>query len=218
MKRIFTLTLISLLSVFSIHIAWSGINDAKSTQILDAASKTYNSYKSIKANFTMAIVNKQTNQTTKESGTLHIKNRKFKVEMTSQELYSDGKTLWTYLKDANEVQISNVDDLDSEINPSNIFTIYKKGFEHRFGGTKTIDGNEVNIVELTPTDKSKSYFKIKISVEKKTNKIKSMTIFSKNGIELTYKINALTPNVDYKDDFFKFNSRQKPGVIEIDLR
>jgi outer membrane lipoprotein-sorting protein len=138
--------------------------------------------------------------------------------MTSQELYSDGKTLWTYLKDANEVQISNVDDLDSEINPSNIFTIYKKGFEHRFGGTKTIDGNEVNIVELTPTDKSKSYFKIKISVEKKTNKIKSMTIFSKNGIELTYKINALTPNVDYKDDFFKFNSRQKPGVIEIDLR
>lgn len=218
MKRIFTLTIIALLSVFSIQVAWSGINDAKSTQILDAASKTYNTYKSIKATFTMSILNKQTNQTTKESGTIHIKGKKFKVEMTSQELYSDGKTLWTYLKDANEVQISNVNDLDSEINPSNIFTIYKKGFEHRFEGTNTIDGKEVNVVELTPKDKSKNYFKIKISIEKQSNKIKSMTIFNKNGVELTYKINALTPNIDYKDDFFKFNSRQKPRVIEIDLR
>lgn len=218
MRKIFTITLILTLSLLTINLVWSGVTDNKSTQILDAACKTYNTYKSIKASFTMSILNKQTKQTSKESGTLYVKGKKFKVELSSQELYSDGKTIWTYLKDANEVQISNLDDVSSDINPSNIFTIYKKGFAHRFDGTSTIDGKTVNVVELTPFDKNKSFFKVKMAIEAQSNKIKSMTIYNKNGMEMTYMINNLTPNVEFKDSFFKFNSKLKPGVIEIDLR
>lgn len=54
--------------------------------------------------------------------------------MDGQEIYCDGKTMWTYLKDANEVQISNYNPKSSDINPSEIFTVYEKGFLSKFIG------------------------------------------------------------------------------------
>ena len=46
--------------------------------------------------------------------------------MTNQELFSDGKSQWTYLKKDKEVQVSNVDNSGDAINPAKIFTVYEK--------------------------------------------------------------------------------------------
>lgn len=66
-----------------------------------------------------------------QQGTLYVKANanKYKVAMTNQDLISDGKVQWTYLKNDQEVQISNVDSGDA-INPAKIFTIYEKGFKY----------------------------------------------------------------------------------------
>jgi outer membrane lipoprotein carrier protein len=83
--------------------------DSRSTALLNKLSKTYKSYKSVKAQFTVNIRNKQANTSVKQSGTLYQKGKKFRVNMSGQEIFCDGKTIWTYLEDANEVQISKFD-------------------------------------------------------------------------------------------------------------
>jgi outer membrane lipoprotein-sorting protein len=45
-----------------------------------------------------------------------------------------------------------------------------------------------------------------------------MVVYSKNGLETTYAINELDANVPINDSYFKFNTKDKPGVIVIDLR
>ena len=45
-----------------------------------------------------------------------------------------------------------------------------------------------------------------------------MSVFSKNGLITTYIITDFEPNVTISESYFKFNSKNKPGVIEIDLR
>jgi outer membrane lipoprotein-sorting protein len=218
MKKILTL-----LSIFSLVIAnpfnsVSETQDNKSNEILNKLSKTYKTYKSVKASFTVTIYNKKSNTKVRQTGQLYQKGKKFRVNMSGQEIYCDGKTIWTYIDGANEVQVSKFDAKSMDINPSEIFTIYEKGFVHKYGGQKVVGTKTLDIVELIPTDKSKGYFKVKLGIDKLANKVKEMVVYSKNGLETTYAINELDANVPINDSYFKFNTKDKPGVIVIDLR
>lgn len=42
-----------------------------------------------------------------KTGKVMSKGNMFIAELGNQKLFCDGKTLWTYLKDVNEVQINN---------------------------------------------------------------------------------------------------------------
>ena len=218
MKKILTL-----LSIFSLVIAnpfnsVSETQDNKSNEILNKLSKTYKTYKSVKASFTVTIFNKKSNTKVRQTGQLYQKGKKFRVNMSGQEIYCDGKTIWTYIDGANEVQVSKFDAKSMDINPSEIFTIYEKGFVHKYGGQKVVGTKTLDIVELIPTDKSKGYFKVKLGIDKLANKVKEMVVYSKNGLETTYAINELDANVPINESYFKFNTKDKPGVIVIDLR
>ena len=218
MKKILTL-----LSIFSLVIAnpfnsVSETQDNKSNEILNKLSKTYKTYKSVKASFTVTIYNKKSNTKVRQTGQLYQKGKKFRVNMSGQEIYCDGKTIWTYIDGANEVQVSKFDAKSMDINPSEIFTIYEKGFVHKYGGQKLVGTKTLDIVELIPTDKSKGYFKVKLGIDKLANKVKEMVVYSKNGLETTYAINELDANVPINESYFKFNTKDKPGVIVIDLR
>ena len=216
MKKILLLIIIGL--VASPFLSNSEIQDNRSSVILNKLSKTYKTYKSVKASFKIKIDNKQNNTSVTQSGVLYQKGKKFKVNISGQEISCDGKTIWTYIEDANEMQITKFDTKSIDINPSEIFTIYEKGFLHSYGGQKKVGSSTLDIVKLTPVDKNKSYFLVKLSVDKLANKIKEMSVHNKNGLITKYSISKFEPNVNINDSYFKFNPKDKPGVIEIDLR
>jgi outer membrane lipoprotein-sorting protein len=218
MKNIFILLSILSLVIANPFNSVSETQDNKSNEILNKLSKTYKTYKSVKASFTVTIYNKKSNTKVRQTGQLYQKGKKFRVNMSGQEIYCDGKTIWTYIDGANEVQVSKFDAKSMDINPSEIFTIYEKGFVHKYGGQKVVGTKTLDIVELIPTDKSKGYFKVKLGIDKLANKVKEMVVYSKNGLETTYAINKLDANVPINDSYFKFNTKDKPGVIVIDLR
>lgn len=218
MKNIFILLSILSLVIANPFNSVSETQDNKSNEILNKLSKTYKTYKSVKASFTVTIFNKKSNTKVRQTGQLYQKGKKFRVNMSGQEIYCDGKTIWTYIDGANEVQVSKFDAKSMDINPSEIFTIYEKGFVHKYGGQKVVGTKTLDIVELIPTDKSKGYFKVKLGIDKLANKVKEMVVYSKNGLETTYDINKLDANVPINDSYFKFNTKDKPGVIVIDLR
>lgn len=218
MKKVLLLTLIATMVVITPTQLDSATQDSRSKEILNKVSKTYKTYKSIKASFTVNIKNKQNNSSVNQSGTLYVKGKKFRVNMSGQEIYCDGKTIWTYLKDANEVQITKYDEKNMDVNPSDIFTIYEKGFIHKYAGQKTEGKKTLHLIEMTPTDKTKPYFKVRLSIDKLAAKVEEMSIHNKNGVTTTYKITKFSGNVDISDSYFKFNPKSKPGVIEIDLR
>ncbi|MCC6721914.1 MAG: outer membrane lipoprotein carrier protein LolA [Bacteroidia bacterium] len=217
-KIILNFLYLSVVSIFLVTTSAFVNFDKDAGKILEKVSKKYKSFKTIKADFKIKIINKQNKSSQSEKGILYVKGKKFRVEMDGQEIYCDGKTMWTYLKDVNEVQISDYNTKKTDINPSEIFTVYEKGFLSKFIG----EGKKGNIVtqhiELTPTDKKKPFFKVKLTIDKMAQKIMDMTVLNKNGIESLYEIIQLTPNVTLDDSFFSFDKKSKPGVIEIDLR
>ena len=161
MKKV--MLLLSVLSLIRVNPApsISSAQDNQSSALLSKLSKTYKTYKSVKATFSIDVKNKQTDVGVKQSGILYQKAKKFRITMSGQEIYCDGKTIWTYLEGANEVQISKFNPKTMDINPSEIFTIYEKGFIHKYSGQITRGSQKIDVVELTPLDKTKGYFRYK---------------------------------------------------------
>lgn len=196
-------------------------NDEKARIILAEVSKKYRSFDVIKTEFSYTLDNPQAKIKETQSGTLYSKTKanKFKVVLKAQELVSDGKNQWTYLKADKEVQLSEVDNSSDAMNPARLFTIYEKGFKFLFtGDSKLKTGKTVHNIELTPLDGKRTFFKVKLQVDKASKQIVQAIIFDKNGNRYTYSIKAFVPNVKVAETFFSFDVKKYPGVELVDLR
>src|ERR1039457_1300134 len=96
------LLLVSILvvaSVFPVLAQSNEMQDSKSKTILDELSAKTKAYTSIKAEFTVEMQSKdKTKKPDTQKGTLLLKGNKYKLIIKGQEIISDGKTTWTFLK------------------------------------------------------------------------------------------------------------------------
>jgi outer membrane lipoprotein carrier protein len=211
------LALISYLLVAPSLLAQS-TKDAKATQILKEVSSNFKSLKSLKTSFNVTVNDLQKKTTNSQSGKLIIKGEKYRLELKGQSVISDGETVWTYLKEVNEVQINPVLDDSQSITPKNIFTIYENGFSSKYTGELDAVTKIIQQIELVPDDKEKSFFKIQLNIEKKSKRITGATIFEKSGLRVIYTIQSYKENIDVTDDDFTFYPEKYPDIEVIDLR
>jgi len=204
--------------------------DAMAKAILNKVSEKYRAYEVVKTDFDFTLDNPQAGVKETQSGTLIAKSKanKFKVTIYSpetsakpeiaQEILSDGKTQWTYLKKDNEVQINNVDNSGEGLNPAQVFTIYEHGYKYIYNGETKIGGKICQEIDLTPEDIKKSFFKVRLEIDKVKKQIYSALIFDKNGNKYTYTLRSFVPNIQVPDNTFSFDPKMHKGVEVVDLR
>lgn len=192
--------------------------DPKANEILKGVSAKYKSYKSLSADFKLSVLDQKTKQSESQSGSIILKGEQFNLSMSDQTVMSDGKTTWTVLKQSNEVQISENKPSNGSITPTNIFTMYEKGFKSKYVGDKTLAGKSVQVIELVPEDNKKNYFKIQLSIDKAGKYVTEAKVYDKSGSIYTYSITKFTPDANVTDDMFVFNKTKYPGVDVVDLR
>jgi outer membrane lipoprotein-sorting protein len=74
------------------------------------------------------------------------------------------------------------------------------------------------MIDLSPIDTKRSFFKIRLSIDKVAKQIANVVIFDKNGNKYTYYIKTFTPNVKVPETTFAFDAKKYPGVEVVDLR
>lgn len=196
-----------------------GQSDPQAKTILDAASKKFKSYSSVKAGFALKITTPDDKVLDTQHGTVLLKGNKYKAILGGQEIYCDGKTLWSYNKDTKEVQVNDYQPDNSTITPSRLFTqFYDEDFLYRLAGSAHVGGKSVDVIEMTPLDKSKPFFKVLLRVDKATHNVVSTEIFEKGGNRYSYEVTSFTPNAPVTDADFVFDSKAHPGVEVVDLR
>jgi outer membrane lipoprotein carrier protein len=196
-----------------------GKSDAEAKKVLDAVSTKFKTFKSVKASFALKIENAAGKVQGTKAGTVMMKGVKYRVSITGQEIFCDGATIWTYDMAANEVQVSALDNSSGSITPQKLFTnFYDKDFLFMLNPDVTRAGKTYQVVELTPVDKTKPFFKVVIEVDKASKVIMSTRVFEKNGNRYLYAINSMATTAAIPDDSFAFNLKKYPGVEVIDLR
>jgi len=212
--------IVLLMIVMEFTFATYAQTDTKAKAILAEVSKKYRTYDIVKADFTFTLDNQQAKVKETQEGTLYAKANanKYKVVMRDQDLISDGKSQWTYLKDDKEVQLTSVDNSDDVLNPARIFTIYEKGYKYLYTGDSKVGGKVYQMIDLSPIDTKKSFFKIRLSIDKAAKQIANVLIFDKNGNKYAYSIKSFIPNVKVPESTFAFDAKKYPGVEVVDLR
>ena len=191
----------------------------KAERILEQVSETTQSYESIKADFTFTLENIESNTEDTYEGSIILAGKKYKASVMNVDSYFNGETLWTHLKEVGEVNISNPDPQDDEtLSPANIFNIYKEGFRYMFAGEDTIDGQPVNVVDLFPEDRDKSYSRIKLYVNQDNHHITKISQIGKDGNNYIINIKNMKTNVPCESSMFIFSEEKHPDVQVIDMR
>ena len=211
--------ILSHLALFMLAVpCFSQTGDQTAKQILDQASSKIKSYKSIQATFTLQVQDAQGASQGIKKGSLNMKGNKYVVTITGQEIYCDGKTIWTYDKGANEVTITKVDLVSGTLSPQKLLTnFYDKDFLYKMNGEQKIGTKTVAEIEMTPTDKTQNFHKIYLYVDKKTHLVSSGKMLDKNGNHYIYTINSLNGAINLSDASFIFDKTKYPGVEEVNL-
>ncbi|MFI5172495.1 MAG: outer membrane lipoprotein carrier protein LolA [Chitinophagales bacterium] len=215
MKKVTSVLFIVLLASKALMAQTS---DDKAVKLLKAVSQKYNAFKTMQMDISLTIENLETKSKDSKSGKVMSKGNMFNAEMGNQQIICDGKTLWTYLKDVNEVQINNFEKGQDIMSPNDIFKIAEKDYLAYLGDKVTESGKTLQIIELTPKNKSLSFSKIKMYVNIGDNSVAKGVVFDKNAIHYTYAISNFKSNVEMANSSFTFDKTKHPGVEVIDLR
>lgn len=198
------------------YLSVSAQQDEKAKGVLDKLSAKTKAFSTIKADFQFTMVNKADGLNETQSGSILIKGQSYNLSISGQTVISDGKSMWTVLKDSEEIQIAEIDeDEEDAITPNKIFTLYEKGFKYKY--VKEDAG--MHIINLYPKDAAdKAYHRITLYVNKAKNEITKVKVHGKDGTTTTYKIKSFVGNSSIPASKFTFNKASYPNYEIIDLR
>jgi outer membrane lipoprotein carrier protein len=196
-----------------------GKNDPEAKKVLDELSAKLKTFKAVQANFTLSVEDSKGKLQGSKNGIVYIRGTRYHISITGQEVYSDGKDTWTYDKSANEVTITKSDASAQTISPEKFFTdFYDKDFLYKLNGESKLGDHVVNEVELTPIDKTKSFYKVLLYIDKVKHTMVSLKWFDKQGNRYTLNTSKLNGNAPLTDAQLAYSKTKYPGVEETDLR
>ena len=195
--------------------------DQKAKVILDKMSDKYQSIPSYKTNFIYRLHNKVEDIDEEFSGEIMIKGEKYVLLMSDQEIFNNGETIWTFLMDANEVNVDYYMPNEGDLSPNNIYSAYKKGYRYRWIEIKKVGSRTLDVVELQPEDPKdpdKIFFRIILNIDQDDNTIHSWEMYDRGGNVFSYTISGFNPKFTADDSFFEFDESEYPDVEVVDLR
>ena len=193
--------------------------DKMAEEMLKKVEIKYKSLKSFKAEFTYTGEMAATEEVETQKGNITVKgSNKVILDLFDQVIYIDGQTQWTHLVEENEVDIMDYDPDEEEFSPNRMYDLYKRGFKYIYVEDINENGKVYHVIDLVPEDRNKSFFKIKLFINKADDTIAAWRIYEKNANKYEYRINAFFPNIKVEDSDFKFDATKYKGIEVVDLR
>lgn len=194
--------------------------DKQAEAILNSVSEKYQSLNGLTASFEYTYSTSPGDVSQSNIGEVAVKGDKYKLLLDDQEIYNNGKTVWTYIKSNNfkEVTINTVEEDIEELTPSNIYSIYKEGYDYKLIGEKNQNGMTVQEIELTAQKKNSRFQNIKLFIDKAKKDLIGWEIKDDMGGVFNYQFKEIDTQVKLPDNYFAFDTQKHPDVEVIDLR
>ncbi|MGD9492432.1 MAG: outer membrane lipoprotein carrier protein LolA [Bacteroidales bacterium] len=212
MKKIFLIAFIFASTIFNA----SAQTDTKAKAILDALSAKLDALETMKFEFSYTMTNTAENINETKTGSIYIKDDKYRLYIADQLIICDGTTIWTILKEDKEVQINSVDPTNQNT-PNKMLTSYNKNYKAKFIKEAPKAGIIMQTLDLTPLT-AQSFYKVRLEINKSKNMVYSSTIYDKNGTTYTYLVTNFIENPKVFESRFTFNKADYPDYSINDMR
>ena len=149
-----------------------------------------------------------------EKGHAWLQGEAYKIEMTDQQTISDGKTIWSYLIDDEEVMVSNASE-GTDNTPLKLLTSLDESYVATLSG---IDAKGIATIELANPKGQYKRVTLKINTKKSRPNIDSADIYIEDGSKVVVTIKEMKFDQELGDKFFTFDAKKHPKVDVIDMR
>ena len=170
------------------------------------------SHKNVEMQFTYQISPDEKTLIEGEKGKAWLQGEAFKIEMADQQTISDGKTLWSYLIDDEEVMVSNATEGEDNT-PLKLLTSLDKNYIASLTG---IDAQGMATIELA--NPKGQYKRVTLKINATKAEIKSADIYMEDGSKVSVNVDVMKFDQELDDKFFTFDEKAHPNVDVIDMR
>src|SRR5215831_16444267 len=183
----------------------------------------YSRMTDLRADFTQTAFNKSLNQTIPARGTVYLKKggklRWEYTEPTKQEIVSDGKKLWVYTPQLNQVNVGDAP--EALAGPAGSFLAgLGKVHEHfnvRFlNPAEPTDGDGNVVLDLTPKQPLPTMARLVLALDPKTWEVRKAIIYDQFENTVNMRFTRLAVNSGLPDTLFTFVP--PAGVATVPLR
>ena len=183
-------------------------NAQAAKSVLDKASSEFRKCPSVNVTFEVAIGGDIDN------GTILLQGNKFCTRLSNTITWFDGKTMWSYVKDNEEVNVTEPKPAQvAKMNPYAFIDMYKSGYDIAFG----VNTHDYFEVVLTTKNDKNTIKKAVIRIDRFSYQPKYILMGgSKADIEI--KVTSYKKGKKQADTAFKFNKKKYPNAEIIDLR
>jgi outer membrane lipoprotein carrier protein len=151
-------------------------------------------------------------------GKVLAKGDKYRMTIGDNTFISDGKNVWNYIDELDEIHINTVENSEGGLSPTALLNDFATQFKSKFIKQETYKGKLVDIIDLVPNG-PQSFFKYRIALDAKDQSLVYTTAYDRHGGTYTYAIESLKPNVTIPDSRFVFNRNDFPATADvIDMR
>jgi len=207
MKKHFLLTI----SILTLAV---GLKAQDAEQVFKSAVDKLKAYNNIEIAFDYKMINAEAGINETMTGSGFMQGDAYKINVAGQDMTCDGKTLWTYLPDSEEVMISSVEG-DEGGSPLAIINAYYDNINAKFLDNGSADKKRI---EVTPKAKDDNFSKMIVVLDSKTLNLKEVHVFDNNGSEFVYIISKFVTNQTLPAGFFTFKAEDHPDAEIIDMR
>ncbi|NLY23779.1 MAG: hypothetical protein GX042_02035 [Bacteroidales bacterium] len=209
------LTIAALLFAFATMAQSPG--EAKA--ILDKTYTAYEASQGIILSFTSTTMEADGTIFMTQSGKAFIKGDRFKLEMEAMDIWFDGETQWVWLKDVDEVNISNPAGQEiAAISPLALLGMYKNGYTLKAPRSQTVNGRNVHLVEMVPAVTNRDFKAVSVAIDKESHTLVQVILTMSNGMKNKIDITNYNANHKFSDTEFKFDKSAHPELEIVDLR
>lgn len=148
-------------------------------------------------------------------GVLKYSGNKYFISTSEADVWFDGTSQWTMLKNSNEVNLDNPTASEiQQTNPMAFLNLYKQKSQYMVKDV-TYAGSSAKEVTVLPHTK-KAFRQLVVIVS--DNAVRNIRLLDAKGNWMRFKILHLKSGQNFSADTFQFNSSKFPDVEVIDLR
>lgn len=210
-----------LAAAFLLSVPHAALADGGLDSVVDRVQKKYEQISDFHADFSQEAEVKALNKVQKAEGEVWFKKpgkmRWNYHTPAKDEIVSDGKTLWYYSQEENQViesPLSKVSDTETTSTLLSGLGKIKELFDVSFAKTEGLDGAGSYLLDLKPKTEEEGYNKVTIAVDKNTMLVNTMYLYDPYGNLTTVNLSDISVDKGVPDSLFVFNAPDGVEVIK----
>lgn len=198
----FSIFIVALLSVFSVNAQ----NSDKAEALLKEVTAKVNSYDNMVVDFKYSLENLSENVSQETRGDVSIHGDKYVLNLMGTTQIFDGDKIYTVIPEDQEINISTyVEEDDTNITPSKMFTFYNDGYNYKWDITQDVKGRKIQYIKLTPIDSNSDVKNILLGIDSQTKHIYNMILTQENDTKITITVKSFKTNQPLAKNLFTFS-------------